>query len=146
MNIARNTILLLKRFPLTALCIVAIWVLCLFNPPQTPMDEVPLMDKWVHIAMYGGTMSIFWTEYWLSRKGGNTFSKLQKASIGVLAPILMSIVIELIQEYCTGGRRSGDWQDVVANSTGVFLALLLGQTVIKNTVRKYKLNKDEKKS
>ena len=43
-----------------------------------------------------------------------------------LCPILMSGLIELLQAYCTGGRRSGDWIDLAANATGVTLAALFG--------------------
>lgn len=35
----------------------------------------------------------------------------------------MSGAIELLQAYCTGGRRSGDLADLVANAIGVSLAL-----------------------
>lgn len=38
----------------------------------------------------------------------------------------MSGVIELIQEYCTWGQRSGDWLDLAANAAGVTLAAVLG--------------------
>ena len=38
----------------------------------------------------------------------------------------MSGLIELLQAYCTGGRRSGDWMDFLANSVGATLALALG--------------------
>ena len=48
---------------------------------------------------------------------GNCFSGLA---------IIMSGVIELIQEYCTWGQRSGDWLDLAANAAGVTLAAVLG--------------------
>jgi hypothetical protein len=39
---------------------------------------------------------------------------------------VMSGVLELLQEYCTFGRRSGDWLDLAANATGVTLAVVIG--------------------
>ena len=39
---------------------------------------------------------------------------------------MMSGVIELLQAYCTGGRRSGEWLDFAANATGATLALVIG--------------------
>lgn len=47
-----------------------------------------------------------------------------------LAPIMMSGVLELLQEYCTGGHRSGEWLDFAANSTGVSLAGIIGLLIL----------------
>jgi hypothetical protein len=30
-----------------------IWYLSFFTPPQTELDNVEFIDKWVHIIMYG---------------------------------------------------------------------------------------------
>jgi hypothetical protein len=38
----------------------------------------------------------------------------------------MSGLLELLQAYCTGGHRNGDWLDFAANSIGVLLGNLLG--------------------
>ena len=46
-----------------------------------------------------------------------------------LSPILMSGLIELLQAYCTGGTRSGDWIDLAANAIGVTMAAVLGMVV-----------------
>lgn len=43
-----------------------------------------------------------------------------------LAPVAMGGLVELAQAYCTGGRRSGEWFDFVANSVGVVLGTLIG--------------------
>lgn len=48
-----------------------------------------------------------------------------------LAPVLMSGAIELLQEYCTYGRRSGDWLDLAANAAGVTLASIFGFIIYK---------------
>ena len=111
-----------RKYPLSILCILVIWFLSFFNPPETELEEVPFIDKWVHTLMYGGTCTILWIEYIRSH------TALDKGKLfrwAWLAPILMSGVIELLQEYCTE-HRSGDWLDFAANSTGVTLAVALG--------------------
>ena len=46
--------------------------------------------------------------------------------LAMAAPILMSGMIEILQEYCTSGRRNGDWYDFLANTLGVLLAAVVG--------------------
>lgn len=78
-------------------------------------------DKVVHVSMYLGTCSVFWLEHYRSRR---RLARWTLALIAVVAPILMSGVIELAQAYLTT-YRSGDWMDFLANSCGVVLALIL---------------------
>lgn len=52
------------------------------------------------------------------------------AIIGVLLPIIMGGLIELAQAYCTGGNRSGDWIDWIANSIGVMIGTAIGSLVV----------------
>ena len=100
-----------------------IWVLCFIDVPETPLDNVSLIDKWVHIVMYGGTCSVIWLEYLFKHK---KLSPSRLLIFAVIAPIAMSGVIELLQAYCTGGRRSGDWMDFAANTVGVILGAGVG--------------------
>ena len=44
---------------------------------------------------------------------------------GIIAPILMSGIIELLQAYCTT-NRSGDWIDFFANILGIIAAAFIG--------------------
>ena len=46
--------------------------------------------------------------------------------LAFLAPIVMSGLIELAQAHLTGGNRSGDWLDFLANSIGVVLGNVIG--------------------
>lgn len=55
-----------------------------------------------------------------------------------LAPVVMSGVIELLQAYCTGGRRSGDWLDFAANSIGTTLASVTGILLVTYRARRQK--------
>ena len=116
-----------KRYPLSLLCVAAIWYLCLlFNAPRTRLNDVPLIDKWVHVAMYLGTCSLIWFEYLRAHRRPQWRRLLTWA---IVAPAAMSGLIELLQAYCTGGRRSGDWLDLAANACGVTLALAFGWAV-----------------
>lgn len=38
----------------------------------------------------------------------------------------MSGLIEILQATCTGGRRSGDWLDFAANTTGATIGVVTG--------------------
>ena len=93
-----------KCFPLTLLLTGAVWVLCLMPVPETELGDVPMIDKWTHVAMYGVLTLTF-------------------------APIAMSGVLELLQAYCTGGNRSGEWLDFAANTVGVAVGYGLGRLV-----------------
>ena len=114
---------LLRCYPLTLICLALVWYLCLFvKMPETPMDNIPFIDKWTHFAMYGGTTSVMWWEY-LRHHDRLIFWKL--FLFAFLGLILMSGVIELLQAYATT-TRSGEWLDFAANSTGVCLGTLIG--------------------
>jgi len=91
--------------------------------PETPLNNLTLFDKWMHISMYAVLCLVMWAEY-LRRH-----QKLNKTRLFIgafLAPLLMGGLIELAQANCTGGNRSGDWLDFVANSIGVVMGNLIG--------------------
>jgi Na+/melibiose symporter-like transporter len=114
----------LRKYPFSMICIAMIWILSLIPFfPETPLDNVEFIDKWVHILMYGCSFIVVWIEYTRKHKHAD-YEKL--FFWAWLAPIVMSGVLELLQEYCTGGRRSGDWLDLAANATGVTLAAVVG--------------------
>lgn len=112
-----------KKYPLSVLCIILIWTLS-FVPffPETPFDDIQFIDKWTHLVMYGSTCSVIWYEY--IRKH-SALDKWKLFLLAWLAPIVMSGIIELMQEHCTT-TRSGEWLDFLANSTGVTLAVPVG--------------------
>ena len=98
----------IKRYPLSLLCIVVIWYLCLlFGAPETRLNDVPFIDKWVHTAMYFGTCGIIWLEYLRAHRRADGRKLLIWA---VAAPIAMSGLVELAQAYATVGALtlSGD--------------------------------------
>lgn len=108
----------LKKYPLTWLCIVTIWVLCLLKPPSNMPNLGMGADKWAHFLMYLGTCSVMWIEYFRIHLRSQ---RLRVFVFAIALPIAMSGMIELAQAYLTE-NRSGDWYDFAANTIGVLLA------------------------
>ena len=122
-----------RNYPISCVLIAVIWYLSLFfKAPETPLDNILLIDKWVHLVMYGGTCGVLWVEY-LRQHDRPNYKKL--FFWAWLAPILMSGVIELLQEFCTE-TRNGDWIDLTANAIGVTLGAVFGLIVL--TIRNEK--------
>ena len=124
----------LKKYPLSWLIVFTILYLSFFKPPQTDMEEIPGIDKLVHICMYGGLCFLLWIEYLRSHQ---TIDRLKMFIGGILLPIAFSGTIELAQSYCTE-HRGGDWLDLAANTTGVLLAALVGYYVLRPLIWKKK--------
>lgn len=112
-----------KHYPFSTVIIVIVWVLSLMPVPETPLDDIKLIDKWTHIVMYGGVCFVIWVEY-LHRHTAVSLKRL--IVFGWLAPVMMGGLLELIQAWCTGGRRNGDPMDFVANTVGATLILCGG--------------------
>ncbi len=74
-------------------------------------------DKIVHIAMYC-TYTIIWFAYF------NYHEKKIKYANTILLVFSTGVLIEILQETLTS-KRSGDLYDVVANSIGIIIAVLL---------------------
>jgi len=123
---------LATQYTISALLIAVIWILCFCTPPSTPLDKVSYIDKWTHVVMYMGTCTVIWIQYFRKHKQVDWPKAL---FLAWAAPILMSGIIELLQAYCTGGRRSGEWADFAANATGATLALLIGILLAKYRAR-----------
>lgn len=123
------------KYPYSTVVLLVIIYLSFFTPPSVPVDDVPGFDKLVHTAMYGGLCLVMWAEYFHLHDSLQSWKGLQhrwrfcpirwnRCWLGFVAfPILFSGAIELLQEYCTNHRRSGDWWDLAANSLGVLLVL-----------------------
>ncbi|MBR1394674.1 MAG: VanZ family protein [Prevotella sp.] len=112
-----------RRYPFSVLCVVTVWVLSLLPFfPETPLDDVEFIDKWVHFIMYGGTTIVIWWEYYLHHRQQLHVSR-RLLLWGVLAPILMGGLLELLQAYATT-TRNGDWLDFAANTLGVVIGVV----------------------
>ena len=128
----------IKDYPMSIIVIVAILFLSFFNPPHTDMEQIPYIDKIVHMCMYGGFVTIVWIEYFRIHRSIQTIHLILG---GIIAPALMSGGIELLQEYCTE-NRGGEWLDFAANCTGVVLGALFGFFVSRPLIWKYFPRKD----
>ena len=115
----------IKNYPLSSLLIVAIWVVCLIPVPETPLNDVNLIDKWTHFVMYGSLTSVIWFEYIRRKKKNKTFQWKALLIGGLLCPIIMGGLIELAQRFLTP-CRSGELADFYCNSLGVLLGCLIG--------------------
>lgn len=113
----------IKKQPLSVILITVIWVLCMIPVPETPLNDVALIDKWTHFAMYGTLVTTIMAEY--GRRTKNIHWQ-RLLTGGVLMPVVMGGLVELAQAYLTNGVRSGDWLDFVANSCGCLLGCLIG--------------------
>lgn len=112
----------MKSYPFTAALVLAVWYLSLFTPPKTQLDEIHLIDKWAHLLMYGTLVCTLWMEH---ARAHREKPWMATALCLYLCPVLMSGLIELVQEYCTVSR-SGDWYDFAANALGGLLGACLG--------------------
>ncbi len=114
-----------SNYKFSLLVVGVILYLSFFTPPKTELDTVTNIDKLAHICMYGGLCSVLWIEYLRTHAAINRLRTLIGA---VVLPILLSGVIELLQEYATT-NRSGDWADMIANSIGALPAAIAGYRI-----------------
>jgi VanZ family protein len=111
-----------KRYPLSNVVATAIVILSLIPIPEVPqLENISLLDKWVHMVMYGGLCVIIWWEYLHQHRSIHW----RRALVGAgLLPVALGGGLELAQKYLTT-CRSGEWLDFMANSVGVVLAALV---------------------
>ena len=125
----QNVLKFIGDYPLSLLLTVIIWGLCFINVPETPLENITLMDKWTHIAMYLVLgIVIFWESNRKRKRAMPPVQEMKKAKVVLwtfVLPALMGGLIEILQANCTGGRRSGDWLDFAADSIGAALALAI---------------------
>ncbi len=113
----------IKQYTLSFICMVVIWILCLVPIPETPLSQINMVDKWTHIVMFGGWCTVLWLEYGLHHRVINMKRAIPYA---IIFPILMGGLIEIVQQTCTGGNRSGDFIDFIADALGVLLGAAIG--------------------
>lgn len=126
----------IRKYPLSVFVCAVIWILCFMDIPETPLDKVSLIDKWTHIVMYWGLCLLMWWEH--LRAHAYIYNKVWMVTWGSLFPLLMGGIIEILQAHCTGGRRSGDWVDFLADAIGVLLALLICIPLARHLAKRHK--------
>ena len=119
----------IKKYPISLFIILTVIYLSFFKPPKTDLDEIPNLDKLVHVCMYFGMSGMLWLEFLRAHRRDN--APIWHAWVGAfLCPILFSGCVELLQEYCPT-YRGGDWLDFAANTTGAVLASLVAYYVVR---------------
>ena len=117
---------LIRNYPFTLLCLTLIWLLSLLPIPETPLSAVNLIDKWTHLAMYGGTSTVMWWEHLRCHQGQPALRKL--LCYAVVGMTLLGGLIEIVQPWV---GRSGEWLDFVADTLGVVLGAGVGLLIKK---------------
>ncbi len=140
----RKIFLFLRRYPLTTILVITIWILCFISIPKTPLDKVTLIDKWTHITMYLSLCLAIILETVIipiikdkrdtkatsiktdTLKKEINMKRWSTFSLSFLLPLFMGGLIEIFQANFTNGRRNGDWYDFYADGLGVVLAQIIG--------------------
>ena len=123
---------ILTRFPFSCIIIAGIWVLCFMDIPETPLSEVRFIDKWTHSVMYLVPSLTISLEYlYRVKPAGSRFL----AVWAWFMPVVMGGLIEILQASCTGGRRSGEWLDFLADAAGSTIALAIGILLVRYRAR-----------
>ena len=122
----------LKKYPLTLIVVATILYLSFFKPPKTEVDNIPGIDKLVHTCMYGGLCFMLWIEYLRTHRSIN---RMRMFIGGIILPVSLSGIIELLQAYCTT-NRGGEWLDFGANTLGVVLAAFVGYHILRPIIWK----------
>ena len=76
-----------RKYPVSLIIVAIIFYLSFFTPPKTDVEEIPYIDKIVHICMYGGLCFILWIEYLRNHKAINWNHVIWG---GIIAPVAMS--------------------------------------------------------
>ena len=50
----------IKKYPISLFIILTVIYLSFFKPPKTDLNEIPNLDKLVHICMYFGMSGMLW--------------------------------------------------------------------------------------
>ena len=118
---------IIRKYRVSLFLIAAILTVCIIPLPETPMDDVPMMDKWTHFVMFGVLSLCIIAEYvYRHRK-----PKARDVALGgMLLPFALGGLIELVQAYCTGGNRSGDVMDWLADGIGVLIGAAIGSLLV----------------
>jgi len=89
-------------------------------PEIKPLEDVPLMDKWVHFVMYAVLSAAMW---WDCRCRHQSMS-FSYYGLMLLFPTCLGGLLELVQAYLTT-CRSGEWLDAVADAIGALIGTFI---------------------
>ncbi|WP_298508609.1 VanZ family protein [uncultured Kordia sp.] len=101
---------------------IAITILSLITLKGPQVLHFSYADKLMHGIIY----FLFTIAWFLAFSRGITNDKLQKNAllISALFAFVYGIIIEIMQETLVENRQ-GDWQDALANTTGIIFAIFI---------------------
>jgi len=94
-----------------------ILVACLIPGRDVPSVNFPLADKWVHFIIFGG-FSFLWLAVYQT-------TNFKKRLLLFLLAVLLGYIVELLQGSGITSGRSYDMWDVLADSIGGALGVIL---------------------
>ncbi len=113
---------------------VIIIVLSLIPIPEVePLEDVPFIDKWTHLAMYAAMAFAMWADFLMLFRGGDKEKKNTKQRwclvfFSILIPTLLGGALELIQPSV---NRSCELMDFVADGVGAVIGTTIGLVAAK---------------
>ena len=109
---------------------LTIFVLCLLPGDDLPNVDIPFVDKWAHLILFGA-FSIFWMAAYPTRNP-------RFLLILLALNIFVGWLVEFIQDTFTRGRFQDNW-DTIADVTGGIIGI--GLFVIMSLLADKRLNK-----
>ena len=61
----------IKKYPISLFIILTVIYLSFFKPPKTDLNEIPNLDKLVHVCMYFGMSGMLWLEFLRAHRRGS---------------------------------------------------------------------------
>jgi len=111
----------IRNYKYSILVALAIIILSTIPVPEVkPLEEVPLIDKWVHFLMYAALSA----SMWLDRKLLHLPISASYFILMLLLPSLLGGLLELVQAYLIT-CRSGEWLDAVADAIGTVIGTVV---------------------
>jgi len=110
----------------------SLWFLLILIGSLIPPNNIPdiqFSDKLIHAIFYGILAFLLFLAVDQQNKKTNTLVSRWKAVLFI--GLSAGAVVELIQMYLTESR-SGEWLDVIANISGMLIALIIAEKLKKN--------------
>ena len=125
----------LKKYWLSTLVVVIIFILCFMNTTSLPAPPVHDFDKFVHTLMFLGLSGVVFFENTSYLRYPITTRRIFWSAF--VFPIALGGLIEIMQAYLTT-TRSGDWFDflfdVFAGIIGMGIALAINHYFLRKKV------------
>ena len=94
--------------------------------PSSNLPKVDVSDKWIHFVFYAVFTFLLFIPVDANTKNAKT--SVKGLGIVFLVSTLIGLTVELIQHYFIEGR-CGEGLDMLANTLGVIVALVVAQSL-----------------